>query len=46
MKLQDASFAGTFLTYKNIKKWDNFKIIPQIYKCEVFVDPFKFVNKM
>ena len=26
--------------------WSNFRIIPRIYKCEAFAEPFKFINKL
>ena len=26
--------------------WDNFRIIPQIYKCEALEEPFKFINQL
>ena len=26
--------------------WGNFSIIPRIYKCEAFAEPFKFINQL
>ena len=26
--------------------WGNFRIIPQIYKCQSFTQPFKFINQL